>query len=127
MRTALLLIATFALSACASGSSERGEYSVQTSLGDPPPREERTFYCPQSMSDCRAQANSYCGEHGYRRVRTPSNLEADMNEVGMARVGPGRTGVTAGEVRQRTTTIGGDANRNLTVECKQPPREEPEE
>ena len=127
MRTVLLLIATAAVSACASGSSERGEYSIQTGLGAPPPTEERTFYCPRSMSDCRAQANSYCGEHGYRRVRTPSNLQADMGEVGMARVGPGRSGVTSGEVRDRATTIGGDQDRNLTVECRQPPREEPEE
>ncbi len=100
---------------------------MSAGLGAPPPREERTFYCPQSMSDCRAQANSYCGEHGYRRVRTPSNLERDMADVGMPSVGPGRSGVTAGEVRNRSTTIGGDQNRNLTVECKQPPREESDE
>ena len=50
-----------------------------------------------------------------------------MGEVGTARVGPGRSGVTAGEVRDRSTTIGGDQNRNLTVECGQPPSEEPEE
>ncbi len=127
MRTALLLISMAAISGCStSGSSERGAYSVESGLGPPPPSEERTFYCPRSMSDCREQANSYCGEHGYRRVRTPSNLQADMGEVGMPRVGHGRTGVSAGEVRERTT-IGDDVNRNLTVQCKQPEREETEE
>ena len=124
MRIALLLIATVATASCStSGSSERGSYSASSGFGAPPPREERTFSCPRSMSDCREQAESYCGEAGYTRVRTPSNMEADMAEVGMPRVGPGRTGRSEQDVRNRVT-IGDDANRTMTVRCKPPPREE---
>ena len=124
MRTALILIATALTAACStSGSSERGEYSVSSGFGSPPPSEERTFSCPRSMSDCRRQAESYCGEAGYSRVRTPTDLSADMAEAGMGSVGHGRTGRSEQEIRERAT-IGDDVNRTMTVRCKQPSREE---
>ena len=124
MKPALILVSTVVLAACStSGSSERGEYSVQSGFGDPPPTEERTFSCPVSMSDCRRQAEAYCGEAGYSRIRTPRNLQADMAEVGTPRIGHGRTGRSEQEIRERAT-IGDDVNRTMTVRCKQPAGEE---
>ena len=125
MRTALLLVSTIILAACStSGSSERGEYSVESGLGAPPPAEERTFSCPRSMSDCRSQAENHCGEAGYTRVRTPTDMSARMNEVGHARVGAGRAGTSPEEIRQRGGPVGDDVSRTMTVRCKPPPSEE---
>ena len=124
MRIALLLIAAVVTGACStSGSSERGSYSASSGFGAPPPSEDRTFSCPRSMSDCREQAENYCGEAGYTRVRTPRNIQEDMADAGMPRVGHGRTGRSQQEVRERAT-IGDDMSRVMTVRCKPPPRED---
>lgn len=119
MRTALILVSAAVLAACStSGSSERGEYSVESGFGAPPPTEERTFSCPRSLSDCRSQAEEYCRDVGYTRVRTPRSLEADMAESGMARVGVGGSH-RQDQIRERAT-IGDDVNRTMTVRCRQP-------
>ena len=123
MRTALLLVSAAVLAACStSGSSDRGEYSVESGMGAPPPAEERTFSCPVSMSDCRRQAEAYCGEAGYSRVRTPTNLQADMAAAGMPQVG--QSGRLSQQQMRERATVGDDVNRTMTVRCKPPPREE---
>ena len=118
-----VLAATFAAvlttSGCASSSDgESGGYSTGIGVGNNDAVElpERTFYCPESLSDCREQAEAYCGELGYTRVREAGHTGGGITAGTMTSVGTSRS---SGEIRRRAE-IAADDDGSMTVRCKKP-------
>ena len=116
---AAAIAAVLFLSGCASSTSkegERGGYSAGMGIGESSgvSMPQQTFYCPQSMGDCIAQAKEYCGELGYRRIRKPGGPSGDP-------MGGFYGGDKDPRTRAQTASFG---DGTMTVECKRPKKQQ---
>lgn len=116
---AAAVAAGIGLAGCATSSDGDGSgYSAGIGVGnnnavDLP---ERTFYCPESLGDCRDQAEAYCGELGYTRVREAGHTGGGITAGTMTSVGSSRS---SSEIRRRAE-IAADDDGSMTVRCKKP-------